>query len=96
MRLTSAQPARIYGLYPQKGTLMPGGDADIGLWDFNRPTTITHSMLHDDCDYTPFEGRTVSAWPVTTISRGEIIWHKGKPARTFGRGRFLPQRAHGR
>lgn len=95
VRLVAAEPARIYGIYPQKGGLFPGSDADLALWDLERQTTITHSMLHDNCDYTPYEGRKVSAWPVTTISRGEIIWQNGEVCGAHGRGRFLPQQAHG-
>ncbi|MGE0237218.1 MAG: dihydropyrimidinase [Parvibaculaceae bacterium] len=92
--LTSANPARIYGLYPRKGSLMPGSDADLAVWDMKTPRKISHAALHDACDYTPYEGMYVSAWPVMTISRGSVIWAKGEVSDEFGRGRFLRQQAH--
>lgn len=92
--LTSANPARLYGLYPQKGSLMPGSDADLAVWDMNSPRQIMHAALHDACDYTPYEGMKVSAWPVMTLSRGDVIWAKGQVSGDFGRGRFLRQQAH--
>lgn len=93
--LTATNPARTYGLYPRKGTLAPGADADIALWDRARPLTIRHAALHDACDYTPYEGREVGAWPVMTLSRGEIVWDRGQVLDRPGRGRFLKQAPHG-
>lgn len=90
--LTATEPARIYGLHPRKGSLMPGADADIAIWDPDLPTTIQHGMLHDACDYTPFEGLEVSAWPVITLSRGERLWDRGWTSPAFGRGREVPRR----
>ncbi|MDB5524330.1 MAG: dihydroorotase, dihydropyrimidinase [Rhizobium sp.] len=89
--LTATEPAKIYGLYPRKGSLMPGADADIVLWDPDCPTTIRHAMLHDACDYTPYEGLAVSAWPVVTLSRGEKIWDRGWVSGAYGRGREIPR-----
>jgi dihydropyrimidinase len=93
--LTSMNPARTYGLYPRKGSLTPGADADIAIWRTDRPVTIRHADLHDACDYTPFEGRSVGAWPIITISRGEVIWEGGRVSGTPGRGQFLKQGPHG-
>jgi dihydropyrimidinase len=93
--LTATNPARTYGLYPRKGTLAPGADADIVLWDTRNPVDIKHDHLHDACDYTLFEGRRVGAWPIMTLSRGETIWDRGWISDQYGRGRFLPQGSHG-
>jgi dihydropyrimidinase len=93
--LTATNPARTYGLYPRKGSLAPGADADIALWDAGRAVTIRHSDLHDDCDYTPYEGREVGAWPVMTLSRGETVWDRGWVSERQGRGQFLKQDPHG-
>jgi dihydropyrimidinase len=93
--LTATNPARLYGLYPRKGTLAPGADADITLWDTQQAVRITHERLHDNCDYTPFEGFEVGAWPVTTIARGETVWNRGWVSAQHGRGKFLRQDAHG-
>ena len=88
--LTATNPARIYGLYPRKGTLAIGSDADIVLWDPKRVATIRNDLLHHAVDFTPYEGTSVTGWPVTTISRGEIVWHEGEVRGMPGRGEFLP------
>lgn len=84
--LTATSPARIYGLYPRKGHLMPGADADIVLWDPAAETVIRHEALHDACDYTPYEGQHVRGLPVMTFSRGECLWDRGQVFGTPGRG----------
>lgn len=71
--LTSTNLAKRYGLYPQKGTIAVGADADLVLWDAGRQVTITHALLQDGCDYTPYEGLAVTGWPVRTILRGKTI-----------------------
>jgi dihydropyrimidinase len=91
--LTCANPARRYGLYPRKGSLAPGSDADIVLWE-PKATQIRHELLHDACDYTPYEGLEVGAWPIITLSRGEVVWDRGWVSEAHGRGEFLPQHAH--
>jgi len=88
--LTSTTAAKLYGLYPRKGTLAVGSDADIAIWDPELPVTIRQENMHDAMDYTPYEGRKVTGWPVTTISRGEVVWRDGAVTGAAGRGRFLP------
>jgi dihydropyrimidinase len=88
--LNSTNAAKIYGLYPRKGTIAIGGDADIVVWDTEREWTVTHSLLHDQCDYTPYEGMKVKGWPELTLSRGETVWNGKEPIAAPGRGRFLP------
>ncbi|MBR9857362.1 MAG: dihydropyrimidinase [Gammaproteobacteria bacterium] len=90
VELTSTNPAKLYGLYPRKGTIAIGADADIALWDPRREVTIRNEMLHHDVDYTPYEGRTVTGWPVMTLSRGELVWNDGEVLGRAGQGRFLP------
>nr|WP_011296235.1 dihydropyrimidinase [Cupriavidus necator] len=90
VELTSYRPAKIYGLYPRKGTIAVGADADIVLWDPARKVRITNSALHHAVDYTPYEGLDVTGWPVTCFSRGDMLVRDGEylePA--AGRGRFL-------
>jgi len=87
--LAATNAARIYGLYPRKGSILVGGDADLAIWDPDRQVTLSHAMLHDNLDYTPYEGRTVTGWPVITVSRGEIVWRDGEVLGRPGRGRFL-------
>ncbi len=87
--LTATNAAKMYGLYPRKGSIAIGGDADLALWDPDREVTITNAALHHNVDYTPYEGHRVRGWPVTTISRGEIVWSDGKFEAARGRGKFL-------
>lgn len=71
--LTSTNHAKTYGLYPRKGTIAIGSDADIAIWDPELERTVTHGDLHDGADYTPYEGRTLKGWPVSVILRGKVI-----------------------
>ena len=88
--LTATNHAKLYGLYPKKGTIAVGSDADIAIWDPERETTITAGMLHDNVGYTPYEGRRLRGWPVTVLSRGRIVVEDGKLAAARGSGAFLP------
>jgi dihydropyrimidinase len=87
--LTATNHAKTYGLYPRKGTIAVGSDADIVLWDPNRRETITQSKLHHGCDYTPWEGFEVTGWPVVTILRGRKIADHGVVASKPGFGLYL-------
>ena len=88
--LSATNAARLYGLYPRKGTIAVGSDADIAIWDPDREVTLSLELMHDAMDYTPYEGVRVRGWPVTTLSRGEVVAHAFQPCGTPGRGRFLP------
>jgi len=100
--LTATNHAKMYGLYPRKGTIAVGADADICIWDGTTERTITQSELHDAMDYTPYEGVKVRGWPVVVLSRGEVVSQDGKPVGRLGRGEFLrcekpdPARPRGR
>nr|WP_319388123.1 dihydropyrimidinase [uncultured Cohaesibacter sp.] len=87
--LTSTNHAKMYGLYPQKGSIAPGFDADIVLWDPNREETITQAGMHHAADYTPYEGHKVKGWPVMTLVRGKIACEEGKITGSVGDGHFL-------
>jgi dihydropyrimidinase len=76
--LTATNPAKLYGLYPRKGTIAVGADADIAIWNPERQVTITNDLLHHDVDYTPYEGMTVTGWPETVLSRGEVVVNDGQ------------------
>ena len=89
--LTATNPARLYGLYPRKGTIAVGADADIVLWDPQRRVTIRNENLHHDVDYTPYEGLEVTGWPVTTLVRGQVVCRDGQFLGQAGQGRFLPR-----
>ncbi|MFP4498066.1 MAG: amidohydrolase family protein, partial [Vulcanimicrobiota bacterium] len=84
-------PAKMFGLYPGKGNLSPGSDADIVIFDPEKEVELRPGVLHYAVDYTPFEGMTVTGWPVMTISRGEVIYNNGKFSTDKGRGNFVPR-----
>jgi dihydropyrimidinase len=88
--LTSTQPAKLYGVYPRKGTIAVGADADMVIWGTGTPRTIRNEDLHHNVDYTPYEGRTVHAWPAVTLSRGTVVYRDGEFMGHAGGGRFLP------
>ena len=89
VELTATNPAKLYGLYPRKGTIAIGADADVAVWDPEREITISNAMLHHAVDYTPYEGMRIRGWPALTLSRGEIVWDGHRPQGAPGRGRFL-------
>jgi dihydropyrimidinase len=88
--ITTTTPAKLYGLYPRKGVIAVGSDADLAIWDPGKTVTIRNEMLHHAVDHTPYEGMQVRGWPVATISRGEIVYEDGRVHSSAGRGRFLP------
>ncbi|MGH6719534.1 MAG: dihydropyrimidinase, partial [Alphaproteobacteria bacterium] len=67
VQVTATNHAKLYGLYPRKGTIAPGADADIAIWDPDREVTVTADHLHDKAGYTPYEGRRIRGWPTTLI-----------------------------
>jgi dihydropyrimidinase len=87
--LNSTNAARIYGLYPRKGTIAIGSDADIAIWDPEKVVTIRNADLHHNVDYTPYEGRIVTGWPTTVLSRGEVVCSDGMLHAQPGHGQFL-------
>ncbi|MGR3342725.1 MAG: dihydropyrimidinase [Paracoccaceae bacterium] len=89
VELTSTKPARLYGLYPTKGTIAIGGDADFTIWDTTRRETIRQEILHHGSDYTPYEGLEVTGWPVKTILRGEVIFDDGQIVGRKGYGEYI-------
>ena len=86
---TSTNAARLFGLYPKKGTISVGADADICIWDAQKEVTITQDILHHDTDYTPYEGLQVQGWPAATITRGKLVWNDGVETCEPGWVKFL-------
>jgi dihydropyrimidinase len=87
--LTATNAAKLYGLYPRKGTIAVGCDADLVIWDAEKDVTIAQAKLHDAMDYTPYEGKKITGWPLTTFLRGEPVWENGEFVGGAGKGRFL-------
>lgn len=90
---TTTAPAKIYGLYPKKGTIAIGADADIAIWDPQRTVTFTDEIVKDRSGYTPWKGRRVRGWPITVLLRGQVLVEGDKLHGGPGSGRFLPRTA---
>ncbi|WP_092167712.1 dihydropyrimidinase [Bosea sp. OK403] len=87
--VTAANPAKTYGLYPRKGTIAVGADADIAIWDPGKRVTLTHDLIQDGADYTPYEGREIVGWPVLTMVRGRVVVEDGTVIGKKGHGIHL-------
>ncbi len=87
-----ANPARLFGLYPQKGSLEIGADADLVLFDPGRKVTLKKSILHEQVDYTPYEGFELHGYPVKTMLRGRVIVENGLFNGAPGDGRYLSRK----
>ena len=87
--LTSTNHAKLYGLYPRKGSIAPGFDADLVLWDPNRKEKISQELMHHGADYTPYEGMVVTGWPCLTMLRGKVVAEDGRIKGDKGEGQFL-------
>lgn len=87
--LTATNHAHMYGMEHKKGDIAVGLDADIALWDPALQVAVGTAMLHDNVGYTPYEGRTVTGWPTTVISRGRVVVDEGKLHVERGSGEFI-------
>jgi dihydropyrimidinase len=87
--LTATNHARTYGLYPRKGTIAVGADADITIWDPDKRVTISQSIQHGGADYTPYEGLAVTGWPVSTMVRGQFVVRDGALVGREGLGQYV-------
>jgi len=90
--VVSTTPAKLFGLYPKKGSITLGSDGDFMIIDPEKKATIKHKNLHENVDYTPYEGIDLVGFPIMTISRGEIIVREGKFIGKKGRGRFIKRK----
>ena len=87
--MMSTNPAKLFGMYPKKGVLKVGSDADIVLFDPDKEETITWEKLHENVDYKPYEGLKVKGAPILTISRGKIVAKDGEFVGRAGDGQFV-------
>ena len=95
VELVATSPARIFGMYPKKGTIAPGSDADIVVWDPEAELTISAQTHHMRVDYSMFEGFKVKGNARQVISRGEVVVEGGKFLGKPGRGKYLRRAARG-
>jgi dihydropyrimidinase len=93
VELTATSPAKIFGLFPRKGTIAPGSDADIVIFDPEKKVRLSARTLHMKVDYNPYEGREVTGATETVISRGRVIVEGGRFTSRAGSGSFLRRSA---
>ncbi|WP_320194625.1 dihydropyrimidinase [Agrobacterium rosae] len=93
--LAATNHAKTYGLYPEKGTIAIGGDADIAIWDPTVNRTIRHADLHDGADYSPYEGIEITGWPTTVILGGRVMVSDGQLVGKKGDGTYRSARTKG-
>ena len=93
VEVLATAPARIAGMYPRKGVIAVGSDADVVVFDPSARRTIRAADLHSACDYDPYEGWDVTGWPEVVVARGEIVFERGELRARAGRGRFVTRAA---
>ena len=89
VQLLSTNPAKIFGLYPEKGSLKAGTDADLVVFDPNQEVKLTHDLFHSKVGFTAFEGINVTGYPVMTFLRGKLIVNNGELVGDFREGKFI-------
>ena len=92
--VSATKPAKLMGMYPQKGTIAVGSDADIMVFDTEKPVTIRQQDMHSNQDWELHEGFEVTGWPTMTVSRGDIIVENGKVNAEPGRGKLVKRRTY--
>jgi len=95
VRLCAEAPARTFGLFPRKGCLRPGADADVVVWDPDRRQSLDAAALHMRVDHSPYEGQVAQGWPALVLSRGRVVARDGAFSGEPGWGRYLERGAPG-
>jgi dihydropyrimidinase len=89
VKLTSYNAARIFGLFPRKGHIAVGADADLIILDLEKRVKITHTVLHSIVDWTPYEGYQCQGWPQITLAKGRVVCREGQIVDQSPLGRFI-------
>jgi dihydropyrimidinase len=89
VEIISTAPAKVFGMFPKKGTIAPGSDADIVVFDPDKKVTLSHKTLHMNVDFNPYEGREIVGATDTVLSRGAVVVEGGEFVGTVGAGRFV-------
>jgi len=92
VELTSTNPSKMYGMYPQKGVIKIGSDADLTIWDPNLKKKILQKDLNHGSDYTPYEGLEIKGWPIQTWLRGKKIFDNGKFTSAKNNGQYMSRK----
>jgi dihydropyrimidinase len=93
VELTSYNAARLFGLYPRKGALEVGSDADLVIVDLDRQVKVDLGTLNSVVDFSPYEGYVAHGWAATTVAGGEVVYCDGEVVAERPRGRYLPRTA---
>ncbi len=93
--ITSANTAKLFNIYPQKGCIAPGADADLVVWDPQGTKTLSAKTQHSKGDFNIFEGMTVRGIPSHTVSQGNLVYVQGELRATAGAGRYIKRPAFG-
>jgi len=91
VEVTSRNVARLYGLYPRQGSIVPGADADLTLVDLEAERTVTPALVRSSCDWNLWDGWRVKGWPLATMVRGELVLEDGEIVGRPGHGRYCPR-----
>ena len=89
VEVTSTNPAKIFGMYPRKGTIAVGSDADIALWDPDEVHEIADADVLSNAGFSIYSGTEVVGWPKVTIRRGEVVFRNGRVLATPGSGKLV-------
>lgn len=89
-RVCCENPAKIFGIYPRKGGIVKGADADLVVVDLRLKRKVRAEELHYKVGWTPYEGWTMKGWPILTISKGQVVFEDGRVLGKPGSARFLP------
>jgi dihydropyrimidinase len=95
VELCCTNPAKLFGMYPQKGVIAPGSDADLVIWDPHATRTLSAATQHQRTDYNLYEGMPVMGAPRTVLARGRVLVEDGEWKGEQGAGRFVPRKRFG-
>jgi dihydropyrimidinase len=96
VEVTATNVAKLFGLYPRKGTIAPGSDADVALWDLSARRVVRNEDMLSRAGHSIYAGREVTGWPVMTLRRGSVVFADGRVQGEAGSGQLLPrQRTRG-
>lgn len=96
VELISTNPAKLFGMYPRKGDIRKGCDADLVIFDPEKEVTVDHRKMTTKCDWSPFQGMKLKGYPILTISRGKIVARDGKFTGKAGWGKFIARKPGGK
>ena len=89
VEVASTNPAKVFGMYPKKGSLTIGADADIVIFDPAKEVTVDHQKMETNCDWNPFQGKQLKGYPHLTIVRGKVVGKEGRCIGEKGYGKFV-------